>query len=277
MRISRNSSYTQIGGAQQCDPYNSLNQVLCAEQLKRILTEYELKVDDITEQQLSLFCNAFVHRSYCTRKNENFINGNTKCPSGCLPLQEESNERLEFLGDAVLSLVIAKYLFQRYPDENEGFLTKLRTRFVNGNMLASLASKLNFEPHLMISKQIEESSGRSNKKILEDAFEAFLGAMFVSFGFDQTSKWIINMIEDQVDFAELLMLNTNYKDIILKYYQHNFNQHPKFEELQSDTHSFRVCLRHGSNVVAVGTGSNKKQAENECAKNALTYFGISAS
>ena len=256
-------------------PYNQSNVLISKETVTFLLTRYGI---DTPINDYGLFCNAFVHKSYWTRKNENFVNGNVLCPLSCLPLQEESNERLEFLGDAVLNLATARYLFERYPEENEGFLTKMRSKLVNGTMLADLAMKLEFNKNVLISKQIEDGNGRTNKRILEDCFEAFLGAILLNFGFDETYEWIINMFEDIVDFADLLATNTNYKDQILKYFQYTFNYVPKFLEMNSDNSNgskiYRVCLQNKEGeTIAIGIGPNKKVAENDCAFKALHYYG----
>ena len=120
-------------------PFNPLNKLVTKEDVQMILIEHGV---DYSPKDISLYNKAFLHRSYCTRKNDNVITGNTECPTNCLPLQEESNERLEFLGDSILNFVVADYLYDRYPDVNEGFLTKVRTRIVNGNMLAELSEYL---------------------------------------------------------------------------------------------------------------------------------------
>ena len=104
-------------------PYNPLNILVQKSDILNLTKNFK---------DINLYRKAFVHKSYCTRKNENFLNGNINCPPGCLPLQEDSNERLEFLGDSILNMVVADYLFERYPDENEGFLTRMRTKLVNG-------------------------------------------------------------------------------------------------------------------------------------------------
>lgn len=256
-------------------PYNEDNVLIQEHDVISLLTRFGITTPI---QDLALFRNAFVHKSYCTRKNENFINGNILCPKGCLPLQEESNERLEFLGDAVLSLCVARYLFERYPDQNEGFLTRMRSKLVNGTMLADLAKIVGLDKFVLISKQIEEGFGRTNKRVLEDVFEAFLGSIFLNTNFDETYKWIVNMYEDTIDFVDLIASNTNFKDQILKYFQHTFNYIPKFLEMNSDSSGnggkiYRVCLQHNNSVIAVGKGCNKKQAENDCAQEALKYYG----
>ena len=262
-------------------PYNSLNILLTESALNSILQAY---VPDAKFYNINHYRTAFVHKSYCTRKNENFLNGNTLCPQYCLPLQEESNERLEFLGDAVISLVIGKYLFTRYPDEAEGFLTKLRTKLVNGNMLAELCKMANLPPFIIISKQIEENQGRLNKKILEDSFEAFVGALYLDMSsnghnaIEIVTQWLIGLIESNIDFSDLIVQNTNYKDTFLKYFQHSYNYLPRFFELSTENTSsgkiYRIAIKDRNNsVISTGIGASKKYAENDAAYNALKYYG----
>ena len=260
---------------QETLPYNPINFNISLAELNKILNGHVI-INDI-----NIFRKAFVHRSYCTRKNENFVEGNIKCPPNCIPLQEESNERLEFLGDAVLNLIVGQYLFERYPDENEGFLTKMRTKLVNGNMLAHLASLVNLAPFLIISKQVEENNGRANKNILEDCFEALLGAIFIDSNttLGPVNNWFVNFIEENVDFTELITLNSNYKDIMLKHYQHTFGYIPRFLSLDIETKNnmktYYMCLKNNEgNIIAKGKGTTKKQAENDCARVALIAIGI---
>jgi ribonuclease III len=276
----RMASQTNMDSSQL--PYNTKNRLLMKPDVIDLISRYNPSVVDI--QDLNLYRKAFVHKSYCTRKNENFLNGNTLCPENCLPLQEESNERLEFLGDAVLNLIVAKYLFTRYEDENEGFLTKLRTKLVNGNSLAIFAKAMNLQKHIMISSQIEENDGRCNKKILEDCFEAFLGALFIDFenqgriGFQTCEKWLTGFFEETIDFSELISTNQNYKDVLLKYFQHTFNEIPRFYEVSTEmvnnSKVFTICIKKDGKSISVGKGSSKKEAENDAAKQAMVYFGI---
>jgi len=256
-------------------PYNPSNRILTNDDLSKILGKY-IPINDI-----NIFRNAFVHRSYCTRKNENYINGNVKCPKDCLPLQEESNERLEFLGDAVLNLIIGKYLYERFPDENEGFLTKMRTKLVNGSMLAHLASILNLSSYIIVSKQVEDSNGRNNKNIMEDCFEALLGAMLLDSNMNilPVYDWLTTFIEENVDFSELITSNTNFKDIVIKHFQHSNGWIPKFfsEDVQTrkNVKVFFVNMKDPEGkLLAKGQGNTKKQAENDCSRNALITLGI---
>lgn len=256
-------------------PYNSLNVVMSENDVVNIFNKYNVnvRINDVNNYRKSM-----VHKSYCTRKNENFENGNLNCPSNCLPLQEESNERLEFLGDAVINLIVGKYLFQRYTDENEGFLTKIRTKLVNGNMLAQLCTYTGLQKFIIISKQIEENNGRNNKKLLEDVFEAFIGAMIIDLEcYDSIEKWLINLVEENIDFSELVSQNTNFKDMFIKQFQHKYNYLPKFFEVSTrqDIHGkyYTMCIKDkNNNIIATGCGYSKKQAENDASKTAIEFL-----
>ena len=258
-------------------PFNASNVLLPLDFVHNTLTQYGVLKP---LQNIDIYRCATVHKSYCTRKNENFLQGNTSCPVGCLPLQEESNERLEFLGDSVLSVIVAGYLFERYPDSNEGFLTKLRTKIVNGKMLAHLCKIVGLPKYILLSKQIEQSNGREMLNILEDAFEAFLGAMFIDLGFVCVQEWLVNFMEENLDFCDLIRMNTNYKDQVIKHFQHTHGYIPRFYEMDitTDSHNHKthqVCIKHiNDHIISIGIGGNKKDAENDAAKKAIDIMGV---
>jgi len=259
-------------------PFNSKNIVLANEDLRKFFDDNGLQ--DIEFNNINLYRNAFVHKSYCTMKNADFNTGNLKCPSDCIPLQDKSYEQLEFLGDAILGNISGYYLYERYPDQNEGFLSKIRTKIVNGKMLGYLSEKIGFPKFAIISKQVEDANGRTNYKIMEDIFEAFIGALFIDFqtvedkvqispkinlvplsgaGYYIAEKWIINIIETYIDFSEIIIKKTNYKDMIVNHMQHNLQDTPKFFELNVSTKNnvkiFNYCIKDRNNsVIATATG-----------------------
>jgi len=254
-------------------PFNTKNKCITTESILSFLQTYGLTQ---SPRDLTLYKKAMVHKSYCTRRNENAISGNQECPPDTIPLQEESNERLEFLGDSVLNMTIASYLFERFPEDNEGFLTKMRTKLVNGKMLAKLCRFVGLQEFILISKQIDDNNGRDNLNILEDAFEAFIGAIYLDMGFENASEWIIGVVEYHIDFAELIIENNNYKDKFFKLFQQINGYLPKFYEMNVKSNStngsktFMVCIKDNNGlVIGVGKGSNKKEAENDAAKNAM--------
>lgn len=257
-------------------PFNPKNVLLSEADVNRFLTSYDIQTPP---RKLDLYRCAMVHKSYCTRKNENFLEGNAECPPDCLPLQEESYEVLEFVGDAVLNKVVATYLVERYPGQNEGFYTRTRTKLVNGKMLAKLSKEIGFAPFVMLSQQIEESDGRNIVSILEDVLEAFLGALYMDQGDQVVTEWITNMLETHIDFADLIRQNNNYKDILIKYFQANMGYIPRFVEADVVMHQhhkvYKVVLKDPQdNILSVGVGGSKKDAENEAAKAALGQLSI---
>lgn len=278
-------------------PYNVHNRLLMEDDLRKLFDGHGLR--SVTFNNINLYRNAFVHKSYCTMKNDDFESGNDRCPDGCLPLQEMSYERLEFLGDAILGMVVARYLHERYPNQPEGFLSKMRTKIVNGKMLGHLAGRIGLEPFVIISKQIEAGGGRNNYKILEDTFEALIGAIYLDFqdsppempasvkledgplsgaGFYVAETWIISILEKNIDFAELVASRTNYKDQLVRYMQHAFQDAPRFFETRIDTvnnmkvFTYNVKNRSGT-VLGTGKGASKKEAENMAARAALVAYG----
>lgn len=258
-------------------PFNKGNVLLTEDDLKKAFEtiNFNYKINNI-----NIFRNAFVHKSYCTMKNSDFENGNRMCPDDCLPLQEMSYERQEFLGDALLGAVIAKYMYKRYPNQNEGFLSKMRTKIVNGKMLGFLAECLNFPRFAIISKQVEEANGRNNYKIMEDIFEAVIGALYQdSDNFFIVEEYIIKVMETFVDMTALIVKNTNYKDMLMNHMQTRFQDIPKYFEInvimKDNIKQFTYIVKDRDNtILGTGIGNSKREAENACSLEALKYYGL---
>ena len=261
-------------------PYNNKNVLLMQDDLHDILKKNGLV--HVKFNNINLYRNAFVHKSYCTMKNADFNTGNVKCPDDCLPLQEMSYERLEFLGDSILGMVVASYLYERFPDQSEGFLSKLRTKLVNGKMLGFLSDKIGFPKYAILSKQVEEANGRNNYKIMEDIFEAFIGALYIDFdteGYNISKTWIIYVIENYIDLADVILSRSNYKDMLVSYMQHHLQDQPKFYEINIVTKDnnkiFSYCIKDKNNtVIATAKGATKKDAENNVALEALKHYNV---
>ena len=130
-----------------------------------------------------------------------------------------SNERLEFLGDAVLGAIIAEYLFKMFPYKNEGFLTQLRSKIVNGQSLKELALKFGFNYFLKASLTRDE---KTKSSAYGDAFEAFIGAVYLDAGYNATKKFVINkIVKIHLDVEELVNTNEDYKSQLQIYCQKN--------------------------------------------------------
>jgi ribonuclease-3 len=279
-------------------PYNPSNVLLQEPDVRALFDAHGLA--GVPIKNLNLYRNAFVHKSYCTMKNDDFETGNDRCPSDCLPLQEMSYERLEFLGDAILGVVVARYLYDRFPDQAEGFLSRMRTKIVNGKMLGHLGQVIGFPKFAIISKQVEQGQGRENYKIMEDIFEAFIGAIYMDFqteadmpempaasrsvvpptgiGYYMAETWVIAIMEKYLDFADLIQQRTNFKDILVRYMQCTYQDAPRFFELSIVTKQnkkvFKYCVKDRAGaILGMAEGAARKEAENFAAKAALEYYG----
>ena len=281
--------------------YNENNFYITKEIIQSILQKGNInkEVNDIELMQ-----QAFIHKSYCKnndfKKNEKFfgnidaININDEKYKNIMPLQDDSNEVLEWLGDGIIQSISAIYLFKRYNKQREGFLTKIRSKLVKTETLAKLALSLNFDKYLIVSKHIEIiCNGRKNARILEDSFEAFIGAIFTYFGsknecdgFNICKTFIINMIEQNIDITDLIMNDDNYKDQLMRYYQKTYGgKFPKYEQKTIITSlnehgiankKFHMIVRDNDNVIiGEGIAKSKKEAEQKAAKSGLMHFGIS--
>jgi ribonuclease-3 len=279
-------------------PYNNKNVLLNDENLRELFDSNGLK--GLKYKNINLYRVAFVHKSYCTMKNIDFNKSNINCPIDCLPLQDVSYERLEFLGDSLLGMIVANYLYSRFPDQNEGFLSKIRTKLVNGKMLGYLSDKIGFPKFAIISKQVEDSNGRNNYKIMEDIFEAFIGALYLDYqseddevilpkniklspmtgvGYYVVESWLIYIIENYIDFSELIRVKNNYKDMLTSHMQNYLQDIPQFKEINVSTRDnykiFNYCVKdRNGTIISTSTGKSKKEAENNAALEALKYYNI---
>jgi ribonuclease-3 len=183
-----------------------------------------------------------------------------------------SNERLEFLGDAVLDLVIAEYVYKLYPDFNEGALTKLRSQLVNAKMLAHYAKQFNLGKVLIVSESAEQNGVRESETALADAFEALIGAVYLDSGYEKARTFLENTMLQQTNFAALIDSDQNFKSALLEYAQGERLALPYYfvisEEGPPHKKVFTVGVRLGDEVLGEGTGKSKKTAEQLAAKEA---------
>ena len=261
-------------------PYNPKNILIQDYDLKEILGNFGIQIDVV---DIELFRQALTHKSYIKKdfynKNlDELIKYKKKMPN-VLDLQEESNERLEFLGDTVIKAVISEYLFERYPTQDEGFMTKLKTKIENKESLARWAKIIGLDKFVIISAQNEESNnGRTNEKILEDAFESFMGALKKDTNFETCNKLIRNLLENQIDWSEILYKDCNYKDQLQRYYHSLKWEHPKFdlvkdEHLTNNKRFFTVkVMDNNKNTIAIASETSIKKAQQLASKLALYKF-----
>jgi len=180
-----------------------------------------------------------------------------------------NNERLEYLGDAILDTILSEYLFHKYPDTNEGFLTKTRAKIVNREQLNQLALSLGFE-EIVVSHL---TSPNPTYNLFGDALEALVGALFIDRGYKKTRTFFIkNVLEKHLDLNQVLRSETDYKSLILEWGQKQKQAvtFECFEETDPATHKsfFNVSLLINDAVTGYGRGTSKKEAEQDASMKA---------
>lgn len=215
--------------------------------------------EKFTDKQL--FEQALTHRSWI---NEN-------------PGIRDMNERLEFLGDAVLEYIVSKELYERLPDKEEGFLTSLRANIVNTKNLALLAQKMNIGDEIFLSKGEDAGGGRKNASLLADTVEAILGAIYLDQGINKAEEFVINNLLDDLD-KKLEEPLKDPKSRLQERVQADGYQTPKYEVVKQEgpdhSKSFTIAVIVGGKQMAQGTGSSKALGEQQAALNALEKIEI---
>jgi len=189
---------------------------------------------------------------------------------------KESNERLEFLGDAVLDIIIAEYLFKKFPFKDEGFLTEIKARIVNRENLNNLARKVGVD-QITVFEQ-EGTHQRAYKSIYGNTLEAIIGAVYLDLGFKICNKFIIKkLILPHTDLEVLVKNNPNYKSRIIEWAQKE-NKDLSFDiiEVSGENHhrEFTAQLEIDNTVVSTGNGFSKKKAEQDAAFKACELLNI---
>lgn len=200
---------------------------------------------------LKIYEVAFIHRS-----------ASFTLPDG----KKINNERLEFLGDSVLDIVLSDFLFEKYPDANEGFMTKIRSRIVNREVLNQLAVSMGINKILVSNI----SSSHTTKHLYGDALEALIGALFVDKGFRKTKKYFIkNVLEKYLDLRKIVDTDNDFKSLVFEWVQKKkanlgftYNEEYDFDLKKS---VFTTSLQINKKEYGKGQGASKKEAEQEAA------------
>jgi ribonuclease-3 len=271
-------------------PYNLNNILINENDVIQILNKYNINVDKINH--IEYFRQSFIHKSYC--KKDIYPQYILDCakqelgnPSNLLELQDKSYERLEYFGDRVLKLIVSFYLFHRYPKQDEGFMTRLQTKLEDKKNLSVMSKEMGLDKFFIISKQIEITNGRNLDKIHEDVFESFIGALFLSNGFEPCMYLIVNLLETMVDYSEKLYCDNNYKDQLLRIHHQNKWSFPQYINISQEgpPHKRKYIMgveKHdvkpndpiNMRCVGYGIGNSKKEGEQNAAKMALIIYGL---
>ena len=215
-----------------------------------------------TFKNKDLLQQAFVHRSYLN-ENRGF--------------HLQHNERLEFLGDAVLELIVTEHLYKEYPDNPEGDLTAWRAALVNTKMLSQIGRELEFSNYLMLSRGEAKEEGKARDYILANTVEAFIGALYLDQGLKNAEKFITTYILSKLPEVLKDKLFLDAKSRFQELAQEKMSATPTYEVIKDwgpdHDKNFRIGVYLEKDLVAEGEGSSKQEAEQDAAKNALAEKG----
>ena len=215
-------------------------------------------------KNIELLKEAITHRSYSVERGLNY-----------------DNQRLEFLGDAVIEIIYTEYLFHRYPNEQEGALTKMRSALVKQGTLAKLSRELGFGDFLRLGKGEQDAMGRNRDSNLCDLFEAVIGAFFLDAGIDKVKSFVIPLIEKYFPDPAKMLNSLNPKGALQEYTQKEFGVSPKYKLIDSSGPDHLPLYTYSVSIndkqLATGKASKRKSAESNAAKAALIKLKSSSS
>ncbi len=208
----------------------------------------------------NLYLKALTHRSYLEVNHS----------------LSKSNERLEFFGDSVLNMVVAKFLLKKFPKKNEGFLTKVRAAIVNKYHLSKSAEELGLNKLILFNEKYLRGSIDGFQTIMADTLEALIAAIYLDRGIEKAEKFIHKKIIKSFEFEKEFLVDKNYKGQLLEYTHAKKLPMPYYkvvnEEGPSHNKKFRVQVYIGKDIYGEGSGKNKKVAEQEASRVALQKF-----
>lgn len=232
------------------------------ENFEKNLEVFEGKINYIFKNK-GLISEALSHSSYANEKKKS----------------RRSNERLEFLGDSVLSIVVSQYLFEHFTHLPEGELTKIRASLVCEKSLYEFAKQIDLGQHILLGKGEENTGGRQRASILADAFEAVIAAVFLDGGLEAAQKHILRFIPDDIDSRKSVSFS-DHKTILQEVIQKNPEEKVEYKLVGQSgpdhNKAFKVQVYLNSNVIGTGIGKSKKEAEQMAAKEALELMGYEA-
>lgn len=223
------------------------------------------KILGVNVTRYDLLSMALTHSSYAyeARTRNNYI---------------KHNERIEFLGDSVLSVIISTYMFEHFGHLDEGKLTKFRAHIVCEDSLFKFATKIHLGDYLLLGHGEEMFGSRKRPSVLADAFESVLGAIYLDCGFEVARDYILRLMKEEVEFVCTHGVYNDFKSYLQEYLQQNGDVRISYEVTGSSgaahQKTFYVSVSHENNVIGNGEGRSKKEAEQQAAKDALNKLGV---
>lgn len=225
----------------------------------KLFTEQLEEILGYTPSNLGVYALAFAHKSFGDSNGKFY--------------DVQNNERLEFLGDAVLGTIVAEYLFNKYPNSDEGFLTKMRSKCVNRKMLNHVGSEMGLEAFIDMS-----SPNKMSKSTLGNALEAFIGAIYLDIGYYGTQEFIVHrMLKDFINVVHLEIYDDNFKSQLLEWCQKNKRtiSYDIIEKSKLDNRDFfKVAVKIDGVIAAQADDFSKKSAEQKASKLAMDRLKI---
>ena len=225
---------------------------------KRTLSDFS-KTAGIKFRNPALLNLSFIHRSVTNESNLKI-----------------NNERLEFLGDAVLGTIAATLLYEKYSEKAEGELAKIKSVVVSEDVLSGVALELQIDRFLVLGKGEDNSGGRTKKAILADALEALIGAIYLDSGFKTAFSFVAEFLNEEINKVLEDRHHRDYKSLLQELTQHLFRTYPVYKLIQRSgpehDRLFQVQVTVDKNVYGPGTGRNKKSAEQEAARMAYEFY-----
>ena len=215
------------------------------------------RILDYTIRKEDIFVQALLHRSFLQRPNQ----------------PGRSNERLEFLGDSILNLIVGEYLYHHFPNAEEGELTKLRSRLVNRKALAAYAKEIKLSDFILMSSSAAQAGGKGTETIASDTYEAVIAAIYLDGGFRAAKRFVERQVLAAMKKGSVITSDENYKSMLLEYAQAKGLGVPRYiivdEHGPDHDRTFTVEVTMNNMKRGSGTGKNKKEAEQAAASQAL--------
>jgi dsRNA-specific ribonuclease len=294
---SQESDKVSSSWFQEGDPKNHIlnenNKPITADFINKIFKKYGLnhRVQNLDLFQLAMIHVSYMNRSTVTEKTARMLRDVIPIAQHkkhlAMNLKDKNYGTLEFLGDAKIHDILAEYLWERYDDtEDEGFMTKLRTKIEKSETLSELAKKINLHFYAVVARNIEQSGGRLyNAPLTEDLFESFVGALSREITFEELKKFIVNIIETELNISEMIYINDNYKDQLMQYFHQVKWGEPKYVEdidLQrtvkegcQEVKYFTIYVKNTQcEILGIGKGNSKIRADQNAAHDALINLEV---
>lgn len=222
-----------------------------------------LKAQRIRFNNLDLLDLAFSHRSFANERNHS---------------SNENNEKLEFLGDSVLGLIITEYLYKNYEGLTEGDFARIKSYIVSEEMLSTQARKIGLNRYIKVGKGEELTGGREKKAIIADSFEAFLGALYLDSKYSKVEEFVIKLFKDEIELVVSKRHGWDYKTLLQEFVQKKYKDCPRYqltgEEGPEHNKTFYMEVFVNEKLAARGEGKSKKEAEKTAAK--IAYLKLTS-